>query len=592
LATGLLVGPVARWLTPIVAGRSLSLDIGRIIDTDQLLGLVSLAVGLILFEGGLSLNLRGIVGVRRVVWLLVTVGAAITWVVTALAAWLLLGLEFPLAVLLGAVLIVTGPTVVGPLLRHIRPTGKSGSVLRWEGIVIDPIGAMIAVLVFEALSSGQGFLWHGQLFSTAGSMLRGAVQTILCGGVVGSIAAGIVLLLLSRFWVADYLQVPVTLTAAIVALILSNQIVAESGLFAATMMGIVLANQSRVSVRPIVEFKESLTVMLLGMLFIVLSARIELNTLRQLQPTVILFLLVLVLVARPLAVLACSLGSALSWRERAFIGSMAPRGIVAAAVASVFALRLQSQNVPHAKLLLPYVFLVIVFTVALYGLSGAWVARRLGLAKAGNAGFLIIGADRLAREVAVVLANEGVELLLVDTSPANVTQARMEGLPSMPANALSAQVEERIELSGIGRLLALTPSDDVNALAAVHYGKLFGRSATFQLTERGHAELVAARQKNHPELRGRVLFGTQWTFDELQRRLSRGARIHTTKLTEEFDFAAYTTQYGSTAVPLFVQSETGDLTPWTLDSQAPPRPGQRIIGLIDPTADQAVARAS
>ncbi|HWE01438.1 MAG TPA: cation:proton antiporter [Tepidisphaeraceae bacterium] len=581
LAAGLLVGPVARLLTPHLFGHGVSLDLNHLIQTDQLLNLVSLAVGLILFEGGLSLNFRGIVGVRRVVWLLVTVGAFITWCVATLSARWLLGLSFNLSALLGAVLIVTGPTVVGPLLRHIRPTGKSGGVLRWEGIVIDPIGAMIAVLVFEAIASGVSISHGASLLPTSGAMLTGATVTICGGAAVGMAAAGVLVLLISRFWVPDYLQVPIALTTAIVALIASNQLIHDSGLFTVTIMGVVLANQQKVVIRHIVEFKESLTVVLIGMLFIVLAARIEIATLREIRPAVILFLLALVLIGRPLSVFVSSIGSPLTWRERTFIASMAPRGIIAAAVASVFSLRLQEQNIPQAKLLVPYVFLVIVCTVALYGLTGGWIARRLGLARAGNTGFLIVGADKLAREIARAVNDEGIELLLVDTSLANVRDARLTGLPAISANALSSQVAERIELSGIGRLLAMTSNDEVNSLAAVHYGKQFGRSAVFQLPERGRAQPVLSKQKTHQELTGRILFGADLTHDQLQSRLHDGARIHKTKLTPEFDYAEYRKRYGASAVALFIMSETGDLTPCTSDVAAAPRAGQSVIALVN-----------
>lgn len=586
LATGLVAGPIARWLTPILFHHSFSLDLNTLIETDQLLTLVSLAVGLILFEGGLSLNFRGIVGVRQVVWLLVTIGALITWCVAALAARYLLGLGANMAALLAAVLIVTGPTVVGPLIRHIRPTGKSGSVLRWEGIVIDPIGAMLAVLVFEAVSSGLSIIPGTQMLTTIGAMLREATLTMCCGLGVGAVAAGILILLFSRFWVPDLLQVPMTLTIAIVAMVASNLIVHESGLFTVTILGIMLANQTKISVRPVVEFKENLGVILIGMLFIVLSARIELSTLREIKPAVFLFVLALVLIARPLAVFVSSIRSALTWRERVFIAWMAPRGIVAASVASVFSLRLQEQNQPQAKVLVPYVFLVIVVTVTIYGLTGPWLARRLRLARAGNAGFLIVGADVLAREVARALHDEGIELLMVDSSPANVRKARLAGLPALSANALSAQVEERIELSGIGQLLAMTSNDEVNALAAVHYGKLFGRSSTYQLPERDRAEPALSKQKTHHELTGRSLFTTDQTHDQLLERLHNGAKIRKTKLTEEFNFQAYTQRHGQAAIPLFITTETGDLLPCTPDITATPKPGQSIIGLVNPSGNE------
>ena len=445
----------------------------------------------------------------------------ITWCVAAVSAKWFLGLNTNIAALLAAVLVVTGPTVVGPLIRHIRPTGKSGSVLRWEGIVIDPIGALLAVLVFEAVESGASIAPSAQMLSTVAIMFREAAITMCCGLAVGTVAAGILILILSRFWVPDYLHVPLTLTTAIVALIMSNQIVHESGLFTVTIMGIVLANQQKAAVRPIVEFKENLTVILVGMLFIVLSAHRDRdpspNQARRdiFHPRT--------RTGRPPA------GGFREFHplrphldERTFIAWMAPArhcrrigclGLFTAPAATkcppgpgARALCLSCHR-RHRRHLRP--------------------DRRLDRqasrpACAGNAGFLIIGADLAGREIARTLIDEGIEILLVDTSPAKIREARLAGIPALSANALSAQVEERIELSGIGRLLAMTSNQEVNALAVLHYAKLFGRSATYQLPDPKHAEPILAKQKTHHELTGRLLFDPAMNFEELEDRLERG----------------------------------------------------------------------
>ncbi len=581
LLTGFLVGPVARWATPLLFGASYSINPNAWVDSTVLLQLVSLSVGLILFEGGLTLNFREITGVRSVVFALVTIGAAITWAIGTVAGKYLLGLNWNLAVLLGAVLIVTGPTVIGPLLRHIRPSGKSGRVLRWEGIIIDPIGAMAAVLAFEAISSGAA---KHAVAATASGMLNGALATVLFGTTIGVVAALVLAFLIYRFWVPDYLQVPMVLMVVTLVFAGSNTIVHESGLFSVTVMGMVLANQRKAAVRHIVEFKETLTVVLIAVLFIVLSARVELSTLKQLSPWSALFVLAMVVVARPLSVFISCAGSALSWSERIFIAWMAPRGIVAAAVASVFALRLRAQGVEGARLLVPYVFLVIVCTVALYGLTAGWVARRVGVARVGNSGFLIIGADLLGREIGQALLKENVEVLLVDTNLGSVSEARLAGLPAIAGNALSGQVAERIELSGIGRLIALTSNDDLNALATVHYARLFGRAAAFQLAERARREHGLTKQKAHHELTGRTLFGTDMNYEELLRRLANGGKIRKTPLTSKFDFSTYQKQYGGSAVPMFLVSETGDVTPFTSDASPTRKAGQSVIGLVQPQA--------
>ena len=249
LAIGLFAGPIAREVTPLLLGKSISLDFNALIPTPTLLQLVSLAVGIILFEGGLTLNFREIAGVRRVVWMLVSVGALVTWVLASLAAYLTLGLSAKLAILLGAVLIVTGPTVIGPLLRFVRPTGKAGSVLRWEGIVIDPIGAMVTVLVFEAVSQGLSIGTREAVLTTALAMGKGALFTSVCGSLIGLAAAYLLTTAIARFAIPDHLHVPVTLATVVAAFAGSNLLVHESGLYTTTVMGIAMANQRRARIR-------------------------------------------------------------------------------------------------------------------------------------------------------------------------------------------------------------------------------------------------------------------------------------------------------------------------------------------------------
>ncbi|HEX8199719.1 MAG TPA: cation:proton antiporter, partial [Isosphaeraceae bacterium] len=401
LLAGFLAGPALEW-----AGYR------RLVDPDRLLGdlllpVVSLSVAVILFEGGLSLNLAELVHSGGVIRNLVTLGAAVTWGVATVAARVVLGLTWPLATLLGAILVVTGPTVIGPLLRHVKPTGRTGPILRWEGIVIDPIGAMLAVLVFEAIP-------QPKLPSVLAVLLAGSLKTVLIGGGIGLAGALAVVLFLRRYWIPDFLQNPVTLMTVVAAFTASNALRPESGLFAVTAMGIILANQGHVTVKPIAEFKESLTILLVSALFIVLASRLTIGQIASVGPRSVLFTLVLMLVARPAAVAVSTIGSGLSWGERAFLAAMAPRGIVAASVAAVFALRLRASGVEGADRLVPATFAVIVGTVGVYGLAATRVARRLGLSPS-HPGFLIAGANPVARAIGEALRAEGLPLLLVDT---------------------------------------------------------------------------------------------------------------------------------------------------------------------------------
>ena len=582
LVTGFLVGPIAAWIT----GGRLFLDIGSLFNRELLLAGISLAVGLILFEGGLTLNFAEIRSVRRGVWSLVTIGAAVTWVIAALAARLILGLDWGIAMLLGAILTVTGPTVIGPLLRFVRPTGAVGKVLKWEGIVIDPIGALLAVLVFEALRAGHEVNNLQTGASAVWTFVSGAALTSVAGSAIGLAFAFGLVWLIRRFLIPDHLQVPATLAFVAAAFAASNYFVHESGLFATTIMGIAMANQHRARIAHIIEFKETLTILLIAILFIILSARLRLEDLSQINLwSAAAFVAVLILIARPAAVFASTLGTRLHLKEKLFLSWMAPRGIVAASVASVFGLALRQEGVPQAELLTPYVFLVIVATVAIYGLSAVAVARRLGLADPANPGFIVAGATPLAREIARALQNEKVESLVVDTNYQNIQQARLAGLQTLTANILSPTVLERIELTGIGRLLALTPNDEVNSLAAVHFARHFGRSNTFQLPAEARRRHPAggnggsSRTEMDSEVRGRTAFGQGYTLRALEDLLAQGAQVRRTRITREFTARDWQAHHGPRAVPLLLVDENGTVDVFAADRPMTPRPGQTIISL-------------
>ncbi len=569
----LLFGFAAGPGTEVLAGYGwLS---GRFLRPDELFGemllpLVSVSVAIILFEGGLTLNLAELSQAGRVITNLVSSGALVTWMVATGAAWGILGLDLKLSLLLGAILVVTGPTVIGPLLRSVRPQGQVGAVLKWEGIVIDPIGAMLAVVVYTAIPQ-QG------LEDVATAVLWSVTKTLVVGGLIGWAAALALILVLRRYWVPDFLQNPVTLMLVVAGFAGANLIQSESGLFSVTIMGIILANQKHVSVRHILEFKENLAVLLVSSLFILLGSRLELQQLDHLDWHALAFLAALVLVGRPLAVLISTARSGLNRRERVFLMCMAPRGIVAAAVSSVFALNLRSNNVEGAEYLVPYTFAVIVGTVTIYGLLAGWAARRLKLADPGRLGFLIAGANPLARALAKVIQEQEHAVLLVDTSRENLLAARLDGLPVTYGSILSQFVLDRTELSNIGRLLALTPNEEVNSLAALQFGRVFGRSEVFQLgASTGDSERA---EKVSQQLRGRPLFAKGITYARLEEMMDRGAQVRKTLLTKDFDFRQYTVVNAGQVLPLLLIDEAGRITLFTAEQPPTPRAGQTIVGL-------------
>ena len=567
LPLGVLAGPATGFLQP-----------------DQLLGplllpLVSLSAAIILFEGGLRLRLRELHGIGGVFFQLITVGVLITWVVTVLAARFLLKFPWPLAILLGAILVVTGPTVIGPLLRNVRLGGRVGALLKWEGIVIDPVGAMLAVLVFEGALAGGVSAW-----ATAGFL-----KTLVVGGVVGVLGAEVLVLLLRRYWIPDYLHNAASLMAVVAIFTGADQLQDQSGLLAVTLMGIVLANQKRVTVKHIIEFKEHLSILLLSALFIVLAARLRRSDLAGLDLSSFLFLALLVVVARPAAVLLSTMRSPLTWQERLYLSCMAPRGIIAAAVSSVFALEMTAAGFEGAGRLVPITFLVIFGTVALYGLSAAMLARRLRLAQPNPQGVFFIGAHPLARELASALQAAGCPVLLADSNWSNVAAARLAGLNAYFGSVLSEQAGEELDLGEMGRLLALTPNDEVNSLACLRFMDFFGRREVYQLPfepgQKGRREAVSLEQ------RGRLLFGPERTSAHLQERFGDHPAVKATRLTKEFDYDAFRALHGDSVLPVFLLLDKGEVVVFTWDDQPAPQPGQLLLSLTRPALEGARASA-
>lgn len=556
----------------LVAGFLLGPVLG-IIDPDLLFGealfpLVSLAVGIILFEGGLTLKLKELPATGQVILRLITLGALSTWLVAALGARYILGFSWPIAILTGAILIVTGPTVVGPLLRQIRPKGNAGKILKWEGILIDPVGAVLAVLVFELIRLEE-------ISSVTSFLLMGVLQSLLVGVAFGLVGAGILIFLLKRYLIPDHLQNGVTLLLVVGLFALSDMLAHESGLLTVTVMGIALANQPWVPIRHILEFKENLQILLIGVLFILLAGRIDIAILSNIGWGALLFILLLVIVARPLGVLLATWRTPLATNGRFFLMWMAPRGIVAAAVASIFAFELEDLGYAEADQLAAAVFLVIVGTVVFYGLTAGPVARRLGLAERDPQGVLIVGAHPFARALASELGRLNIRALLLDSNYSNVAASRLAGLEAHLGNALSEETMSEIDLGGIGRMVSLTANDEVNTLAVLDYRELFGRSQVYQLTPTNKGASASPAL-----LRGRVLFGPEASYSQLDSHMEAGATVKSTPLTDSFTYADYQNHYGNRAMPLGIVTDNARLTFFTADNRPNPKAGQTIIGLI------------
>jgi len=562
LIVGFIVGPLLGWIDP-----------AHVIGPDLLFPAVSLAVGLILFEGGLTLSLPEVRETRGVVIRLVTIGAMVTWLGGTLAARGLVGLPWPLAFLFGALIIVTGPTVIGPLLRIVRPSARVGNVLKWEGILIDAIGAMVAVLVFE-------FLLIENREQALGSTVLLFLRFIVTGGAVGALAGYLLAWLLRRRLIPDYLINVSALGMVFAAFAGASALAPEAGLLAAVLMGMVIANLGVPNITDLLSFKEDLTVLFISLLFIVLAANIDFDAFASaLTLSSLALLLVIILVLRPAAIFFSTLGSSLSWREKAFLGWIAPRGIVAAAVSSLFASKLVAAGFDGAEALIPLVFLVILGTVLLGSLTAKPVAQALGVAEPDPQGFLILGAHPIARRIAQFLSDEEIAVMLADTNWSNVAAARLEGLPAYYGSLLSDRTDDEIRLSGIGRLLALTSNDEANALSSLKYARSFGSQNVFQLAP---GRSGTSREVLATEQRGRLAFGPEVDYAQLEDLFHRGAVLTRTPLPDRTTLEQIHKQGDEDRVPLLVLygSTVRLLTP---DGGPLPESGVTLVSLVAPS---------
>ena len=566
LAAGIACGPVLHYLNP------------EDVFGDLLFPMVSLAVAIILFEGSLTLRLSEIRGHGAMVRNLIPVGSVVTGIIGTLAAHWILDIAWEVALLFGAISVVTGPTVIAPLLRAVRPKAKLANILQWEGIIIDPVGALLAVLVYEGIVSwGQGNVFGHSLyiFST----------TIVVGTALGSAAGYLNGQVLRKHWIPQYLHNAGTLSFMLGVYALSNEIAHESGLLTVTIMGIWMANMKQVEVESILEFKESLSVLLISALFIILAARIEFSAIANLGWGLAVVLAILMLVARPLSIFIAAIGTRLNWREKLFLSWIAPRGIVAAAVSALFAFQLENHGFVGGETLVPLVFMLIIATVTVQSLTARPVAKLLGVAEPPEFGFLIIGANTVARMIAAELTKHEVPVVLADTSWENVRLARMENLQVYFGNPVSEHAANQLDLTGIGNLLVISPYKHMNSLATYHYLDWFGdHNSVYSLAE-GEQDQTARYQTAEKIQRTRGLFDGV-SYAKLASLASQGYSVKTTQLSDAFTYQDFLDQHQNQALVLFVLDSKDHITPVKSMDRLKPDKASTLISLVPPKAPQ------
>lgn len=475
---GLLVGPIAaeffsddgqKWIEPVWNGTN------GLFPGESLYYFVSLAISIILFEGGLTLKRSEIKTVGPVITKLITLGSAITFFGAGMLARFIFGLTWELSFLFSGLIIVTGPTVITPILRNIPLKKDISTVLKWEGILIDPIGALVAVLMFEFISVGGG----GGFTKTA---LTEFGKIVLFGTTFGFTFAHALAFAVNKKFIPHYLLNVVSLSAVLLVFVQSEIFAHESGLLAVVVMGMVLGNGKLKNLKELLYFKESLSVLLISILFILLSANINIQDLMLLYSwkTAILFALI-VFIVRPLAVFLSTTGSNLKFNEKLFISWVGPRGIVAAGIASLFGSKLLKQGVAGAEYITPLVFMIVLGTVLLNATTARLFAKIVGVFLKKSEGILIVGASTVSRLIAKYLENNGRHVVLIDSNQTNIKQAQDLGLEALNADIYSENLQDNIELNDVGFLMALTGSENINKYAIEKFSKQFGENGAFRL---------------------------------------------------------------------------------------------------------------
>jgi NhaP-type Na+/H+ or K+/H+ antiporter len=558
---GLIVGPISTFFTsdgekllePLLArGEN---GIVGIFPDKYLFSFVSLAIGVILFEGGLTLKRKEIAGVGPAILKMITIGSLITFIGAGLAAHYLMELNWAVSFLFGALIIVTGPTVIAPILQNIPLNRNVSTVLKWEGILIDPIGALVAVLVFEFIRSAEG----GVEFTS--HALVSFFQILFIGLAMGAIAGYAQYQLIKRELIPHYLLNVFTLALVLLIFVFSDLLAHESGLLSVVVMGMVLGNMDVPRIKEILSFKESLSVLLISILFIILAALInvdDINIIISDWRSLALFLSI-TLILRPLGVFLSTRRSELNFREKVFISWVGPRGIVAAGIASLFGLTLTTENPPveDAEFLVPLVFMVVLGTVLINATTARLVARLLKVTLDGSEGILIIGANGASRMIGQYLQNLNRHVVLIDNNEGSVKKAEELGLEAYNVNIYTDDLGEQFELLDMGYMISMTSSADVNNYAVRKYQKIFGENGSFRLLTPDELK------RNRSELPQQGIFSYTDDFLNLNEIARDYPQVHELEVSSKEDIERILdrTAVNTHTAPLFLLTPDATLEP-------------------------------
>lgn len=566
-ATGLLVGPIFGLINP-------EEDFGPLYSP-----IISAAVAIILFEGSLNLSFSELRGVGKPIFRISTIGAFIAWILGSLTAHYVAGLSWAVAFVIGGLFIVTGPTVIMPLLRQSKLKARPAKILKWEGIIVDPIGALLAVFAFEIIT-----------FMTAdnpdGTQLllffAASLFAILLGWALGRGLGW----MFETGHIPEFLKSPAIVVVVILCFTAADEVMHETGLLSVTAMGITLANMGISSISDMRHFKENISVLLISTIFIMLTASLEMETILQIfSPNIIGYVIIMMFLVRPLSIFLSTIGTSLSFNEKALVGWIAPRGIVALTVSGYFATVLAEAGYEDASILTTLTFALVIFTVIAHGFSIGWLAKKLNLSSEGNPGAILIGSNPFTVELAQSLAKVKVPTIIVDSSWEHLSLARKAGVHSYHGNMLSEQTEHHLDTIPYEYLLAATEDHVYNSLICTTFMPEYGRTNVFKVSpythdENGYSSGVVS------QVGGRILFDKKFSLDDLNKKVESGYVFRQTTLTEKFTFEQYKAEKDPSTVFLYLLKPSGQLKFFSEEMRTVPATGDIIVSLTPPIKEK------
>lgn len=561
---GLLVGPIFGWINP------------RESMGDLFSPIVTFAVAIILFEGSLNLDFKEIKGFGRPVARIVTFGAFIAWIAGSLAAHFIAGLSWEVAFIIGGLFIVTGPTVILPLLRQARLKPRPAAILKWEGIVVDPFGALLAVFAFEVIK----FI-NDEVTAEAMMLFVGAS---LFSIIIGWGTSRLLGAAFEKGGIPEFLKAPILFGFVLFVFVVSDEIMHETGLLAVTAMGMTMANMPLTTLQDIRHFKENISVLLISGIFVMLTASLNPHVLIEiLNPKILLYVLAMLFIVRPLSIWLSTVGTDLTSREKTLVGWIAPRGIVALTVSSYFASILLENGYEDAELLTALTFALVFSTVVLHGFTIGWLAKKLQLTTPEESGVVLIGSSRFVAELGKTIQDAGHQVLIMEDSWGGLSNARKLGLPTHMGDILSEHTGYHLDLTPYRNILAMTKTDVYNSHVCADFTPDLGRELLFQTMQHKRKEQLHLAT-------GQLLFTPSLSIHELEERINSGYAIRKTLLTNQYSYTQYLREHDDQSILLYIIRSDGEMEFYTAEKELQAQTGDTIVTLSSPhkTIERAI----